>query len=338
MYPRCRACLEQPQCAEDHLHRRGKTLKPGDGPFPGEAFYIFQNSAYQNQPNAAGGQTRNVHVLNNAIEVCRPGGGTAGDCNASKAFSDFCYDETYRFESNITNNPGYMKRCDKPDLPPIQAYKNVYDPTSTPFFNDPIRRDWRLAPNSPAKGAATTIKLKLPDGTAWSNVIDGVLTSPDVGAYNGNTLFDGPPFVHFDPENGRPVAAYRERPRIVRLSQKKKTHQWTEQITFSVPVYFDGAPDDFVLEIRFDDPSAGTAVVSERCSIEGARLNCAFSGNGAIPGKDSRFLILPRGIRSKKRRGLDETADIEMTLWASVDPRVCLQPKYCPNFRGSTDP
>jgi hypothetical protein len=331
--PLCRACLEQPQCAEEHLHRRGKTLKPGEGPFPGEAFYIFQNSAYQSHPYAADGETRNVHVLNNAIEGCRPDDHPEGECSPIRAFDSFCYHETYRFDGNITNDRGYMKPCSRLGEPPIFAFKNVYDPASTPFFKDPLGGDLRLAPNSPAKGTASAIRLTLPDGTTWSNVIGETLMSSDVGAYDGDMLFSGPPFVHFDPEDQRLAAAYRERPRIVRLSREEDSHQWTQRITFSVPIYFDGTANEFVLEVKVDNPSGAAAFVSERCNIEGARLSCTFPRIGPMPSPDRRFLMLPRGIRSKERRDLDETADIEMTLWASVDPRVCFQPKDCPKFR-----
>ncbi len=331
--PSCRLCLEQPLCAKEHMHRRGKTVKLGEGPFPGEAFYVFHNSAFQRHPSAAEGETRSLHVWNNAIQVCKPGDDPAGQCEPSQAFEGTCYHPSYRFESNITNDPGCMARCSEPTAGPVCVFGDVVDPAITPIFIAPRRGDLRLSPTSPAKEAASPIELGLPDGTTWNNLVGGSPISPDVGAYQGDRLFAGPPFVLFDPNDRRLVAAYGERPRIVHGSLAKQPDHWIQRIMFSVPVYFDGPAERLVMRVKVDDPSSDVVGVSEPCSIEGRELRCRFTRSRASPPAEPSLIFLPRGIKSKRRRGMEETADIEMTLWASVDPRICLQPDECPDLR-----
>jgi len=331
--PSCRLCLEDPLCAREHMHRRGKAVKLGEGPFPGEAFYIFHNSAFQRHPSAAEGETRNLHVWNNAIQVCKPEGDPTDRCEPSQSFEGLCYRPGYDFKSNVTNDPGCMAPCGQPEAEPICVYKDVYDPTITPIFNDPLRGDLRLSPTSPARGAASAMELKLPDGTLWSNVIGDSLIWPDAGAYVGDELLTGPPFVLFDPDDRRLVAAYAERPRIVAVSWEEAPRYWIQRLSFSVPVYFDRPGKELIVRVKTDDTSSDPLAASEPCAIEGQALRCRFAKGRSFPPEDRAQIFLPRGIKSKRRGDLDETAGLELTLWASVDRRICLQPDECPNLR-----
>ena len=330
--PTCRKCQEQPQCAKEHMHRRGKVLKVGEGPFPGEAFYIFHNSAYLNHPNATGGETRNLHVWNNAIQVCSPDDHAASECRNSKAFEEFCYHPSYRFSGNVTNQPGCIERCDQPGAARVCVYADVYDPKSAPIFADPRAGDLRLAATSPAKDAASPITIALPDGATWTNVKAGLLKHPDVGAYQGDRVFAGPSFVHFDPKHRSLVNAYRAQPRIVRVSREETSTQRIQSFTFSVPVYFDGPLTELVVQLKVGDTASKPIAVSERCDVQGRLLRCRFAKIRPLPPEEDILTLLPRGIKSARRQGLDATAHIEMTLWASVDPRICLQENYCPNL------
>jgi hypothetical protein len=331
--PSCRQCLDDPLCAREHMHRRGKTVKLGTGPFPGEAFYIFHNSAFQRHPSAAEGETRNLHVWNNVIQICKPADDPAGRCEPSRAFEGLCYRPSYDFRSNVTNDPGCMAPCGQPGAEPICVYKDVYDPTITPMFNDPIRGDLRLSPASPARGAASALALKLPDDTLWSNQVGDSLTSPDAGAYDGDELLAGPPFVLFDPEDRRLVAAYAERPRIVSVSREEQPQYWIQRFDFSVPIYFDRPGKALILRVKADDTSSDPLAASEPCAIEGRALRCRFAKSRSFPAAERALIFLPRGIKSKRRGDLGETAGLELTLWASVDRRVCLEPDQCPNLR-----
>jgi hypothetical protein len=331
--PSCRQCLEDPLCAKEHMHRRGKAVKLGEGPFPGEAFYIFHNSTFQRHPSAAEGQTRNLHVWNNVIQVCKPEGDPADRCEPSQSFEGLCYRTDYDFKSNVTNDPGCMAPCGQPEAEPICVYKDVYDPTITPLFNNPIHGDLRLSPASPARGAASALALKLPDGTLWSNQVGGSLIWPDAGAYDGDELLAGPPFVLFDPDDRRLVAAYAERPRIVRVSWDEEPRYWIQRLFFSVPVYFDRPGQELMVRVKTDDTSPDLVAASEPCTIEGRALRCRFAKDRPFPAEEQALIFLPRGIKSKRRGDLDETAGLALTLWASVDRRICLEPDQCPNRR-----
>lgn len=327
--PGCRQCLEQPECRKAHRHRRGKTLKGGQGPFPGEAFYLFHNSIYQRHPNASGGETRNLHVWNNAIEVCAPTDNPDDGCRASQSFADFCYHPSYNFGNNVANDPGCMARCDEPDAPPVCVYEDQYDVTATPIFVNPRQGDLRLPPTSPARDAATPLQLTLPDGSTWSNAARGSASAPDVGAHQEDTLFRGPPFVLFEPQGQQ----YPERPRIVGVAADQDGDHQVRQITFSVPVEFAGPPAALVMQLKVNDPASEPVAVSTPCQLNGPVLRCRFATGGPPMADRHVLMLLPEGLTRKRRDGRVATTDLGLTLWSSVDPRACLQPNRCPNWR-----
>lgn len=331
--PSCRKCLEQPLCARDHMHRRGKMLKLGKGPFPAEAFYVFHNSVFQRHPIAAEGETRNLDFSNNAIQICSREGDLPGRCAPGPAFDGTCYRPNYRFEGNVSNDPGCMAVCGEPSAAPVCVFGEAVDTTAAPLFVDPLQGDLRLAPTSPARGAALAIRLRLPDGTTWSGGNGDTWKRPDAGAYQNGANFQGPPFVLFDPEDRLLAAAYGEKPRIVRVSGEEMPGGWVQSFVFSVPVFFDGPPDRLILRAQVEGRSPQSVLVSESCGIEGRTLRCRFVGPQESLLAESTRMVLPRGIKSRMRLGIRETASIEMTLWASVDPRVCLEPDLCPNLK-----
>ncbi len=76
-------------------------------------------------------------------------------------------------------------------------------------YVDPAHRDLRLAPASPCVDAGKVVSLKEFD---WTQAYTG--SAPNVGAFEGAQLVEGPPFRFLLPPGVDVV--YRERPRIVR--------------------------------------------------------------------------------------------------------------------------
>jgi len=316
--PECRRCLEDPACRTEHLHRRGKTLKLGEGPYPGEAFYVFHNSIFQHHPLAAGGETRNLHLWNNLMEVCGRGDGAQSGCRPTPAVDRLCYDESYRFAGNVTNDAGCLVPCKNSEAAPVCVYERTYSPDLTPFFRAPATGDLRLGPTSPARDAAVPIAVRLPDGTVWRS--PSGRAAPDSGAYQGERLFEGPAFLHLDPASGQ-AGVFREPPRIVRVRQQGATLR----LTFSMAIEHRGPPETLAATVK---PIRGNETLAVgRCRIEGRVLECMFPDRA--PDKDA-MIMLPDGIVSAARGGRAETAGVPMTFWASVDARFCRRPDLCP--------
>ncbi|MDY0874089.1 hypothetical protein [Dongia rigui] len=59
-----------------------------------------------------------------------------------------------------------------------------------PLFVNPFKGDFKLQNNSPCRGHAGALSIELVDGTVWKRPAGG-----DIGAWQGDELFDGPAFV-----------------------------------------------------------------------------------------------------------------------------------------------
>ncbi len=120
---------------------------------------------------------------------------------------------------------------------------------------------------------------------------------------------------------------------------EEEPRYWIQRLFFSVPVYFDRPGQELIVRIKLivrvktDDTSSDAVAASEPCTIEGRALRCRFARGRSFPTEEQALVFLPRGIKSKIRGDLDETAGLELSLWSSVDRRICLEPDQCPNLR-----
>ena len=179
------------------------------GPFE-EVSGIFKYSAYEEGP-----LTYPCYAFNNSYyteaEVLRRGESTN---DLLKHFNNayHFFEGSQRFHLKEWQ-PGYELDydCINQDWPP-NIYKNQQEKhglkNTDPMFSNGLEGDFSLKQESPCIDAGKVMVLPEFD---WKQDYTG--NAPDIGAYEGNTLTDGPPFRFIPSPNG---ALYKEYPRITR--------------------------------------------------------------------------------------------------------------------------
>ena len=170
----------------------------GFGKIYGEArnldypLFIFNNSFYgvANAYRAEVGTFVQVKHFNNAYYFSRDNGWVLSKWDSTDAFD---YDVSNKgWPDNITTNRQ-------------ERHGRIADVD----YVDGGNYDLRLRGDSPGRGAGTPLKFKEFD---WTQRFTG--KGPDVGAYEGNRLVEGPPFRLIVPPGTE--LTYEEKPRIVR--------------------------------------------------------------------------------------------------------------------------
>jgi hypothetical protein len=160
-------------CAKDKRlgHCRGKVFKfEAAEPYPSGPFHVFHNSWYTPSPLIADGKSRNFHHWNNAIQF--------SDSDLTH-FSDADWDASYEFDHDLSNLPfdELLKKNGQE--------KNGI--VADPKFKDPRIGNFELTADSPAIDRAKKLDL-----AGWKSTYSG--KAPDIGAYEGGRLFEGPNF------------------------------------------------------------------------------------------------------------------------------------------------
>jgi hypothetical protein len=127
-------------------------------------------------------------------------------------------------------------------------------------------------------------------------------TEPDVGAYQGDVLIEGPEFIYRGDEQ----------PRVMKVAWRTSENAVQMEIVFSTPIQ--DPPDSAHAALRLE---GGSSVGSEPCrKLQTTALERRFPGLQALPSKTAT-LLLPRSIRSPGGKPI--------TLWAAPTTHLALQ-------------
>ncbi len=136
-------------------------------------------------------------------------------------------------------------------------------------------------------------------------------TAPDIGAFQGRTLVEGPDFVNQGDE----------RPRLVRADWHKTDGGDRLEMAFSPPIQ--DPPSDTTSGLHSKN---GTMLTSAPCRKVGATiLQCEFRSLKALPSA-TQTLLIPRSVKS--------AGGMPVTLWAANPSRVQFQPAMSEGDRG----
>ena len=180
-----------------------------------EPCYAFNNSFYTHATAFRDGEATNrlMKHFNNAYEFfsseTRSGEMGLEDWHASFEFDHDAVNLTW--PDNILNNG-----------------QEEYGIVTDELFIDGLGEDLRLKPGSPLIDAGKVMAFPEFD---WVQSYEG--TAPDIGAYEGDELVEGPPFRYLEPPNGGDL--YDEKPRIVRhkIDGDQLTLYFSEEIDTS---------------------------------------------------------------------------------------------------------
>jgi len=314
------APTEDNECSRS---RTGKVIKLGPGEIKlDEPIYIFNNSWYVRAPVVAGGRSE-FRGWNNATLFCDPNVIAPGMCVADFEIETDCV----RSAPGMTDAAPNKFPLDLDRVPFIDCYAPSPGDTSThsisnhPDYPDKLREvgypaegihgdpgfvngpigDFRLRPESLARGQGCAV-LRAADGSlACLDPPPG--SAPDIGAYQGNVLVEGPDYLHRGDE----------RPRVMKATWHANPGATSVEIAFSTPLRI--PPDGTRIGVRLDD---GATAYSESCRIaREAALDCRFPALRVQPAT-SATLLLPGSLASATGQ--------RVTLWASGVPHVELQP------------
>ena len=176
--------------------------------------YVFNNSWYLRSSYIKKKRLSSFLHTNNAIAYCDPGTHGSDMCEAPKAFfgsgasippTDPIIEKKQfttawkklgiAFVNDIVCHehfPGVLREMGYPIEDGVAA---------DPDFVDRLHGDLRLNQGSPCRGAGRPLRMTLPDGSHWETP-----ETFDVGAYQGETLFEPHPFVRYEPSAGAPSA------------------------------------------------------------------------------------------------------------------------------------
>ncbi|NNF76454.1 MAG: hypothetical protein HKN05_00360 [Rhizobiales bacterium] len=298
---------------ECRMHRTGKTFKLGN--VQEKPLHIFHNSWLVRSPLIGGGRSGPLKAWNNAIEFC-DGEDHGIICSAPGYFLETLGKNKFSWMGrtkakatghniryNVSNRPVFPASSKKPAFPIAGMW------AQTLGFKDSRNGDFRLRGDSMARNSGCMIKR---DGAGMLSCIDPPdRLRPDVGAFQGNGLFQGPAFRHADGAAG-PDSVYVERPRVVDVAFNRADPA-RFAIKMSVPVKLQDEAGTVTLWTQGNPaPIAARCVVSKDQATE---LACMALSEGV----DESAVIaieLPRTIR--RRDG--QCAPV--TLWASSDKRL----------------
>ncbi|MCP5084386.1 MAG: hypothetical protein GY948_22075 [Alphaproteobacteria bacterium] len=298
---------------ECRMHRTGKTFKLGNA--QEKPLHIFHNSWLVRSPLIGGGRSGPLKAWNNAIEFCE-GEDHGIICRAPGYFLEtlgknkFSWmgrikakptDHNIRY--NVSNRPVFPASSKKPAFPVAGMW------AQTIGFKDSRKGDFRLRGDSAARNSGCTIRR---DGAGMLSCIDPPdRLKPDVGAFQGNGLFQGPAFHHADGAAG-PDVAYVERPRVVDVAFNRADPA-RFAITMSVPVTLQSAVETVTLWTQDN-----TAPIAAMCSVNKAQpaaLACVLPSDKVDESAVSA-IDLPRTITRR------DGQCAPLTLWASSDKRL----------------
>ena len=297
------------------MHRTGKTFKLGNR--QEEPLHIFHNSWLARSPLMGGGRSGPLLAWNNAIEFC--GGEDEGiTCNAPQYFLEtrgrnkFSWmgrrkakakPANHNIRYNMSNRPVFPASAKKPGFPVAGMWANAVG------FKNSRNGDFRLRGDSAARGAGCMIRR---DGAgAFSCVAPPDRLKPDVGAFQGNGLFEGPAFRHVDGAGG-PDSVYVERPRVVKVAFNRSDPA-RFALEMSVPVKLKNAAETVTLWAQ-DNTIPITAICSVR-KDQPAVLACMVPSAG-VDERAITAIDLPRTIQRR------DGQCAPLTLWASSDKRL----------------
>ena len=302
--------------------RTGKVIKLGPGEIDlKEPIYVFNNSWYVRAPIVDGGIAK-FRVWNSATLFCDPNVIAPGMCVAEYETEKHCVQAAPGVTDGVPNrfplgldrvpfvdcigvgagDSGSHGISNHPDYPdklaslgyPVSGFHG--DPG---FVNGPTG-DFRLRPDSLARGKGCTV-IRTADGSLACPE-PGAGPAPDIGAYQGDVLVEGPDYLYRGDE----------RPRVMKATWRTNAGSVSVEIAFSTTMRIQ--PDGTRLAVRLDD---GSTVQSERCDlVRGVALDCRFPTLRAAPGATATLLV-PRSLASATGQ--------PVTLWAAGTSRVELQ-------------
>ena len=302
--------------------RTGKVVKLGPGEILlKEPVHVFNNSWYVRAPVVDGGIGK-FRAWNNAILFCDPNVIAPGMCVAEYETEKNCVQAApgatdavpNRFplgldrvpfadcagvgpgdsaSHSISNHPDY------PDKLAALGYPVSGIHGDPGFVNGPMG-DFRLRPDSLARGKGCTV-IRAADGSLACPE-SGTGPAPDIGAYQGDVLVEGPDYLYRGDE----------RPRLMNATWRTNGGSAMLEVAFSTTLRI--PPDGTRLAVRLED---GSTLHSERCDlVRRVALDCRFPTLRATPGATATLLV-PRSLASAMGR--------PVTLWAAGPSRVEFQ-------------
>ena len=279
----------------------GKILKIADKREPFGPAFFFNNSLFMRVPFIKKGQTNDFHFFNNIFAFGSPDDFPHCVCPGNleligRKFLKKGWVESVTFDYDLTNRPW-------PDFI-IDSGQETHGYVEPNFrFLDPAVGNLR-PPRGYSLPAGQAIQFR--SGRDWMGDYDWMSgqgeASPNVGAFQGEDLFPGPPFA-FRPTKAQPD----ERPRIVQLERSPDR----VVVHFSTPV-----ADLRGLEVLIQPPgSPDQRVKAKNVCLSGTRLTFDLESSSQIPDMSVAEIILPAGLKSRQE-GLD------FTSWGNVDERV----------------
>jgi hypothetical protein len=302
--------------------RTGKVIKLGPDPVElNEPIYIFNNSWYIRAPLIAGGRGK-FRAWNNATEFCDPATLPPGMCTADYETERACVQSPAGTDPFANRLPVGLDRVPFFDCfaasPGDEAHHGV---SNHPDFPDKLAEvgfpfagwhgdpgfinshsgDFRLRPDSFARGKACVVTRR-PNGALVCES-DASAADPDVGAYQGDSLIEGPEFLYRGDEQ----------PRLMKTGWRTSDGAVQVQIAFSTPIQ--DPPTGTNVTLRLE---TGGTVGSEPCrKVRATALDCRFPGLMTAP-PPTATLRLPVTIRSPGGK--------PVTLWAAAVSHVEFQP------------
>jgi hypothetical protein len=333
-----RRCIQRDWAADQTIHpgkryvptpegecsrsRTGKVIKLGPDPVDlKEPIYIFNNSWYVRAPLIAGGRAK-FRAWNNATEFCDPTNLPPGLCVADYETEPVCVRSpagkadpfANRFPVELDRvpffdcfaaSPGDESRngvSNHPDFPDKMA--SAAFPFSgwhgDPGFVDSHAGDFRLRPDALARGKGCVVTRRADGSLACETSTPGA--DPDVGAYQGDVLTEGPEFIYRGDEP----------PRVMKVAWRTSENAVELEIVFSTPIQDPSDSAHAALRVE-----GGSSVGSEPCrKLQTTSLECRFPGLQAVPSKTAT-LLLPRSIKSPGGKPI--------TLWAAPTTNLAFQ-------------
>jgi hypothetical protein len=177
-------------------HRGGGVFKLGKHVLPARGrHYVLHNSFSVRSDHIRKGVLPRFEHLGNAIRFARSGDpvydGPAevfGNLSADPGEFDQRFTTHWR-EFDILARNDVVWHDDWPDRVRQASYDVGPTLGSDPMFGDPYAGELRIEPRSPCRGRGGAAHLELPDGSTWA-----LPKGADVGAWQGDRLFEGPAF------------------------------------------------------------------------------------------------------------------------------------------------
>lgn len=287
--------------------------------------YVFHNSWYVRAPLAGGGPSGPLRHWNNAIEFCDPRDIpftvkplAAKPCEPTKFFEWPVRDNPksylrfqprlyYEFRNDVSNHETFPRGWNHHGFR-LHGFR-----ARGPIFVNGGRGQFKLRPNSVARGNACKVVWKNKRGRRLACITMRRSKGLDVGAYQGSKLYRGVMvFRHTDViVNGREL--YPERPRVVHVAESRlAANRVVLSLSFSVPIGYRTADIPVTIE-----PTTAGLPVTAKCRIPPHNetvLICEFALPAGAAG--IKRILIPRDITRKYRTNLS------VTLWAKSDPRL----------------